>query len=76
MSGKFCSHPFQGDAHISRHAVRKVDDLDFELVSVRAELPVPEFVHLLGQSRQRRLPTGLLLIDGTTVISTSALGKR
>ena len=47
----------------------------FNLVSERAELPVPELVHLLGQAGQRRFPTGLLLIDGPAVVGAERVGK-
>src|SRR5580700_3447885 len=69
------SLPAQGHADVSRHAARKVDDLEPQFVAARLEVRLPEFIELLGQPGQRALPAGFLLIDGAAVIGAKLIGK-
>jgi hypothetical protein len=39
---------------ISPGIPRKIDDLDFKLVTERTELPIPELAHLLGEMSENR----------------------
>jgi hypothetical protein len=36
-----CSAPFQRESDVARHAAREVDDLNADLVSDRAQVPIP-----------------------------------
>src|SRR6202451_1098115 len=57
------------------HADGKVDDLEPQFVAARLEVRLPEFIELFGQSGQRALPAGFLLIDGAAVIGAKRIGK-
>src|ERR1043165_9415745 len=57
------SGPHQRDTNVTGHVVRITHNLGSELVSARAEVPVPKRVQLLGNAGQSLLPTRLLLID-------------
>jgi len=70
-----CSAPFQRVSDVARHAAREVDDLNADLVSDRAQVPIPEGIHLLRQPGQGVLPARLHHIDRAAVVRAQRVGK-
>jgi hypothetical protein len=67
--------PAQEDANVARHAAWKVDHLKMSLIAKRAQMFVPELVHILWNSGKSVLPTRLSLIDCAAPVGAKFIRK-
>src|SRR5581483_4915015 len=73
--GKKDLFPAQGDANVSRHTAREINDLIGDLVATWLQVILPEMIDFLGYPGQCLLPAFFHLVDRATAVRTENVRK-